>query len=75
MKPRSGGKPSEFVVDPKVRKLLGEWGQARGTEVGLMDLSRQAQRLTPEQREQLMDRLAEISLGLLFVIGERNRPE
>lgn len=75
MRSRSPGKPSEFQVDPKVRKILADWGQARGTEVALMELKRQVQRLGPEERAQLVERLAEISLGLLFVLGERRRTE
>lgn len=71
---KSSGKPSEFQVDPRVRKILADWGQSRGSELGLLELRRNGQKLPAEQREQLILRLAEISLGLLFVVQERDRP-
>ena len=75
MKPSGPGKPADFQVDPRVRKLLADWGRDRGTEPGLMELRRQAQKLNPEQRAQLTQRLAEISLGMLFVLGRRGQPK
>jgi hypothetical protein len=74
MKPSGSNKPADFQVDPRVRKILADWGRERGTEVGLLELGRQAQKLPLEQKEQLILRLAEISLGLLFVVGAAEGP-
>jgi len=63
-----------FEVDEPVRKVLARWSKQRGTKAGLRDLEQGVRRLSPAQRRQLVDRLAEISLGLLFVI-ERGEGE
>ena len=57
-----------FDVDEKVKKILARWSKERGTKAGLQNLEMATKRLTAEQRGQLADRLAEISLGLLFVL-------
>lgn len=58
-----------FEVDDQVRKILAAWGKERDSEIGRLNLRRAADRLAPEQKQQLVERLAEISLGLLFVLG------
>lgn len=63
-----------FEVDDAVRKVLARWSKERGTKAGLRNLEQGIRRLDPEQRRQLVDRLAEISLGLLFVI-DRAAPD
>jgi hypothetical protein len=75
VKPSGPGKPADFQVDPRVRKLLADWGRERGTEPGLLELGRQAKKLDSDQKEQLTRRLAEISLGMLFVLCQTHRPE
>lgn len=55
-----------FGVDEAVARILSAWGKERDSDIGRLNLARAAARLRPDQREQLVDRLAEISLGLLF---------
>ena len=62
-----------FQVDDAVRRALAAWGKERDSEIGRLNLARAAQKLTPEQRLQLHERLAEISLGILFVLKEKAR--
>ena len=60
-----------FEVDEQVRKILAAWGQERDSDIGRLNLARAASKLRPEQRVQLVERLAEISLGVLFTIEVR----
>jgi len=62
-----------FQVDDAVRRALAAWGKERDSEIGRLNLARAAQKLTADQRIQLHQRLAEISLGLLFVLQEKSR--
>lgn len=62
-----------FQVDDAVRRALAAWGKERDSEIGRLNLARAASKLTAEQRVQLYARLAEISLGLLFTLMERQR--
>lgn len=57
-----------FEVDEAVRRILAAWGKERDSEIGRLNLRRAAERLNDEQRVQLVDRLAEISLGMLFAL-------
>lgn len=57
-----------FEVDEAVRRILAAWGKERDSEIGRMNLRRAAERLNDEQRVQLVERLAEISLGMLFIL-------
>jgi hypothetical protein len=57
-----------FEVDEAVRRILVAWGKERDSEIGRLNLRRAAEKLSPEQRAQLVERLAEISLGLLYVL-------
>lgn len=57
-----------FEVDDAVRKVLARWSKERGAPGAIRNLEQGVRRLSPEQRRQLVDRLAEISLGLLFVL-------
>lgn len=61
-----------FEVDEVVRRVLVAWGKERDSEIGRLNLRRAADRLSEEQRLQLVERLAEISLGLLHVL-DRSR--
>jgi len=67
---RSG---AAFEVDDAVKRALAAWGKERDSEIGRLNLARAAGKLRPEQRAQLVARLAEISLGLLFSL-ERGPP-
>jgi hypothetical protein len=58
-----------FELDDAVKRALEAWGKERDTEIGLLNLKRAASKLSPEQRAQLVGRLAEISLGQLFVLS------
>jgi hypothetical protein len=62
-----------FGVDDAVRRTLAAWGRERDSEIGRLNLSRALARMTPEQRAQIVERLAEVSLGLLFTLLERGR--
>ncbi len=64
-KKRSG---EAFELDDAVRRVLAAWSQERDTEIGVLNLKRAAAKLTKEQKEQLIGKLAEISLGQLFVL-------
>jgi hypothetical protein len=57
-----------FEIDENVRKILAAWGKERDSEIGRMNLRRAAERLNDEQRAQLIERIAEISLGMLFAL-------
>jgi hypothetical protein len=57
-----------FSVDETVRKILADWGRERDSDIGRLNLGRAAARLSQEQRTQLLERVAEISLGVLFAI-------
>ena len=57
-----------FEVDEAVRRVLSRWSKEKGTPIGLSNLEAGLRRLDPQQRRQLVERLAEVSLGLLFVI-------
>ncbi len=55
-----------FGVDDAVRRALAAWARERDSDIGRLNLTRAAERMSDEQRRQLVERLAEISLGLLF---------
>ena len=57
-----------FEVDEAVRRVLARWSKERGTPLGLSNLEAGLRKLDLSQRRQLVDRLAEVSLGLLFII-------
>lgn len=57
-----------FEVDEPVRRILAAWGKERDSEIGRLNLRRAADKLEPAQKQQLVERLAEISLGLLYVL-------
>lgn len=57
-----------FEVDENVRKILAAWGKERDSEIGRMNLRRAAERLNDDQRRQLVERIAEISLGMMFAL-------
>jgi hypothetical protein len=60
-----------FEVDDAVRRVLKEWSQEKASDVGRLNLARAAKRLSPEQRNVLIARLAEISLGVLAVLEKQ----
>ncbi len=62
-----------FAVDEAVKRALEGWGKARDPELGRAMLAEAADRMTPDQRAQLRARLAEVSLGILFVL--ENAPQ
>lgn len=57
-----------FEIDDAVKRILAAWAKERDSDVGRLNLQRAAQRLDDPQRAQLVARLAEISLGLLYVL-------
>lgn len=57
-----------FAVDDAVKRVLAKWAKERDSEVGRRNLESAVRRLNAEQRRQLTARLAEISLGLLYVL-------
>ncbi len=59
-----------FEVDDAVRKVLARWSKDQGAHTGLVNLEQGVLRLNLKQRRQLADRLAEISLGMLFAIEQ-----
>lgn len=59
---------ASFEVDDAVRRALAGWGRERDSDLGRLHLARAVARMSPEQRQQLVARLAEISLGLLYAI-------
>ncbi len=58
-----------FALDDAVRRVLAAWSRERDTEIGRLNLKRAFSKLNPDQRAQLIGRLAEISLGQLFVLA------
>jgi hypothetical protein len=60
-------------IDEAVRRALAAWGKERDSEIGRLNLRRAAEKLTPEQKLQLVERLAEISLGLLYVLERESQ--
>jgi uncharacterized tellurite resistance protein B-like protein len=64
-----------FQVDDAVRRALAAWGKERDSEIGRLNLQRAAARLTEPQRAQLVHRLAEIALGVLFTLTEGASPK
>ena len=58
-------------MDDAVRRILVAWGRERDAEIGRLDLKRAVARLKPEQHRELVDRFAEISLGLLFALEKQ----
>jgi hypothetical protein len=60
-------------LDDSVRRILVAWGKERDSDIGRLNLRRSAERLSPELRMQLVQRLAEISLGLLYVLEREGR--
>lgn len=68
---------SRYEMDDAVRRILVAWGKERDSEIGRLNLKRAARKLKPEQRRELVERLAEISLGLLFAlehVSEKQTP-
>lgn len=65
-----GRSAQSFDLDDAVRRVLAAWSRERDTEIGLLNMKRAVAKLTPEQKRQLAGRLAEISLGQLFVITQ-----
>lgn len=64
-----------FGVDDAVRRALSAWSRERDSDIGRLNLARAAERMSDEQRRQLVERLAEIALGLLFGLdGNPARP-
>ena len=63
---------TEYSIDESLGKILSQWSKERDSDIGRLNLSRAAARLKPEQKAQLIERLAEISLALLFVLEEEN---
>jgi len=61
---------AHFAIDESLGKILAQWSQERDSDIGRLNLSRASARLRPEQKAQLIERLAEISLALLFVLEE-----
>lgn len=61
---------SAFEVDEPVRRILAAWGAERDSDIGRLNLSRASKKLRPEQQIQLRQRLAEVSLGVLFTIEQ-----
>jgi hypothetical protein len=61
-------------VDDAVRRALANWSREHDRAIAALELRRAADRLSPAQRRALVERLAEISLGLLAVL-DRNGPE
>ncbi len=61
---------ASFEVDEAVRRILAGWGKERDSDIGRLNLSRAYRKLRPEQQAQLRQRLAEISLGVLFTIEQ-----
>ena len=59
-----------FGVEEPVRRALAAWGRERDSEIGRLNLARAAAKMTEDQRMQLIERLAEVSLGLLFTLLE-----
>lgn len=57
-----------FEVDDAVRRILADWGKEKDPDIGRLELARAARRLTPEQRNVLIARLSEISLGVLAAL-------
>jgi hypothetical protein len=69
----AGRSGKAFEVDEAVRRILVAWGKERDSEIGRMNLRRAADKLNDEQRRQLVERLAEISLGILCVVDDERR--
>lgn len=63
-----GRSAQSFELDDAVRRVLAAWSKERDTEIGLLNLKRAAAKLTQDQKRQLAGRLAEISLGQLFIL-------
>ena len=63
---------AQFAIDDSLGKILGRWSKERDSDIGRLNLSRSAAKLKPEQKRQLTERLAEISLALLFVLQEQS---
>ena len=60
-----------FEIDDAVKRILAAWAKERDSDVGRLNLQRAAQRLDDRQRAQLIERLAEIGLGLLYVLEKQ----
>ncbi|MBI2374989.1 MAG: hypothetical protein HYV07_13415 [Deltaproteobacteria bacterium] len=57
-----------FAVDEVVKRTLEAWGKARDADAGRRGLGEAMDVLSEGQASQLRQRLAEISLGMLFVL-------
>ncbi len=67
-------RPGAFQVDDAVRRALAAWSRERDPDLKAWALRRASERLGAAQRQALIERLAEISLGALAVI-ERAPPD
>ncbi len=74
-KQRAASTFGPLAVDDSVRRILADWGKERDSDLGRLHLSRAAAKLSPEHRAQLVARLAEISLGLFFVLERASESE
>lgn len=73
MTPRGSDRTRAFLeMDDSVRRALAGWAKERDSDLGRLNLKRAIVRLTPPQRRQLIGRLVEISLGVLFILDQEN---
>lgn len=59
-----------FELDDAVRRVLVEWGKEHDPALSRLVLKRALMKLKPEQKKQLMQRLAEVALGQLFILDK-----
>lgn len=59
-----------FEMDDAVRRTLQAWGKEKDPALGRLVLKRALLRMKPEQKAQLAQRLAEVSLGQLFILSQ-----
>ena len=62
-----------FEVGDAVRRALAGWAKERDSEIGRLNLRRAYDRMNEDEKAQLVLRLAEISLGLLYVLERARR--
>ena len=62
---------SSLRLDDAVKRVLRAWSQERDPRLQRLVLRRAQLRLTADQRLQLIDRLAEISLGHLAALQDK----
>ena len=61
-------------MDPSVRRILEAWSRSKDTDLGWIQLKAGFGRLSPRRREELCDRLAEVALGMLYVVESESEP-